>query len=152
MLIVGRWDAYLVWALRTALRMSQEELGQHLEVADRFALLTRGNSLVLSDLVFSGSGNFTNRTQMLKTIALGGSGRIDNRLLDALHTRTARIDDAWDEFGPAVVLRPAMRHLGRLERLHSYGMTETQRRAQFPEPWTPLDCVRELDARLRAVA
>ncbi len=35
MLVVGCWDARFVWALRVASRMSQEELGQRLEVADR---------------------------------------------------------------------------------------------------------------------
>ncbi|MGH8898935.1 MAG: helix-turn-helix domain-containing protein [Egibacteraceae bacterium] len=178
MVIVGRWDAQLVWALRTALRMSQEELGQHLEVADRtiraweagarisldsqqlldvalaradgeaklrFALLTQGNSLVLSDLVLSGSEDPTDRSQILKAIAgvgalgpldvmeriahvLGGSHRVDDRLLDGLHARTATIGGAWEELGPGVILGPALRHLGRLERLHSHSMTDAQRR------------------------
>ncbi|MGH8903869.1 MAG: helix-turn-helix domain-containing protein [Egibacteraceae bacterium] len=179
MVIVGRWDAQLVRALREALRMSQEQLAQHLEVADRtirawesgakisfdsqqlldvalaradsdtktrFALVTVGNSMVVSDLAPNGSEDPTNRNQALKTMlaglaglgpldvaeriahVLGGSARVDDRLLDGLHARTGRLGGAWDGLGPAVVLGPAMRHLDTLERLHSHSMTELRRR------------------------
>lgn len=179
MVVVGCWSAQLVWALRTALRMSQEEFGQHLEVADRtvrawegdakvsldsqqlldvalaraddrsqarFAALTRGNSMVCSDRAPHRSEDSTNRKEMLEAIAaglgafgpldvleriahvLGGSGRVDDRLLDGLEARTARIADASVEFGPEVILCPALIHLDRLERLHSHSMTEVQRR------------------------